>query len=96
MKSPRRYGAFLVGIALFSLPAVLMAQSDRGAVTGTILDPASATVPGAQLILRNTETGAITETKTTPTGNYTFTSIPVGTYDLTVQASGFKTAVEKG
>jgi hypothetical protein len=72
-----------------------MAQSDRGAVTGTILDPASATVPGAQLILRNTETGAITETKTTPTGNYTFTSIPVGTYDLTVQASGFKTAVEK-
>jgi hypothetical protein len=73
----------------------LMAQSDRGAVTGTILDPANATVPGAQLTLRNSETGVLTEARTTPTGNYTFTSIPVGTYDLTVQAAGFKTAVEK-
>jgi hypothetical protein len=95
MKIAGRNRVFLVGMALFSFSAALMAQSDRGTVTGTILDPADATVPGAELVLRNTETGVLTTTQTTPTGNYTFTSIPVGTYDLTVKAMGFKTAVEK-
>ena len=79
---------FLAAVAAFS-------QNDRGAVTGSVTDPANAAVPGAKLTLRNTETGVLSETQTTPSGDYTFTSIPVGTYDLTVQAAGFKTAVRK-
>ena len=47
------------------------------------------------MTLRNVDTGVLSDTKTTPTGDYTFTSIPVGTYDLTVQAVGFKMAVQK-
>ena len=82
-------------VCLLVFAAVGLAQNDRGTVTGTVTDPTDATVPGAKLVLRNTETGALSETQTTPTGNYTFTSLPVGTYDLTVQAAGFKTEVEK-
>jgi hypothetical protein len=74
--------------------ALAAAQSDRGAITGTVMDPANAAVPGAVLSLRNTETGAQAETQTTPTGNFTFSSLPVGTYDLTAQAPGFKKQVE--
>jgi Carboxypeptidase regulatory-like domain/TonB dependent receptor len=75
--------------------ALAMAQSDRGSLTGTVKDPADATVPSAKLVLRNVDTGALKEAETTTTGNYTFTSIPVGTYDITVKAAGFKTAVQK-
>jgi hypothetical protein len=74
--------------------AMAIAQNDRGSVTGTITDPANASVPGAKLVLKNADTGALTETETTPTGNYTFTSISVGRYQLTIQAAGFKTAVQ--
>ena len=76
--------------------ALAMAQNDRGSVTGTVIDPTGANVPAAKLALRNTESGALLETQTTPTGNYTFASVPVGTYDLTVEAQGFKTAVQQG
>ncbi len=76
--------------------AAAFAQSDRGAITGTVKDPAEAAVPGAKLILRNIETGVRSEAQTTPTGNYVFPAVPVGTYELTVQAPGFKNAVESG
>ena len=75
--------------------ALATAQNNRGTLTGAITDPAAASVPGAKLTLRNTETGAMAEAQTTPTGNYTFPSLPVGTYDLTVKAAGFKTIVQK-
>src|ERR1700686_2217698 len=72
-----------------------LGQSDRGTLTGTINDPADASVPGAKLTLRNTETGVVAVGQTTPTGNYTFPSLPVGFYDLTVEAAGFKKSVQK-
>ena len=74
--------------------ASAMAQSDRGGITGTVTDPANAVIPGAKLVLRNVDTGAVTQAETTPSGNFTLSSLPVGTYDLTVQAAGFKTAVQ--
>src|SRR5579862_5987532 len=58
--------------ALMLLGAALAAaQSDRGTITGTVTDPANSAVPGGQLVLRNIDTGAVREAKTTPTGNFT-------------------------
>ena len=37
----------------------------------------------------------VAQAQTTQTGNYTFPSLPVGSYDLTVEAAGFKKSVEK-
>ena len=76
--------------------ALATAQSDRGTITGTILDPASAVVPGAKLVLRNTDNGATTETESTVTGNFTLPSLPVGLYDLSVEVAGFKRVTQKG
>ena len=72
-----------------------LAQNDRGTLTGMVKDPADASVPEAKLALRNTETGALTEGQTTLTGNYMFPSLPVGSYELTVEAAGFKKSVQK-
>ena len=60
-------------IALFAglSAACLLAQGDRGTMTGTVTDPADAIVPGAAVVARNTETGAEYTTVSTKNGNYT-------------------------
>src|SRR5689334_4674055 len=74
----------------------MWAQSDRGTITGTITDPAGAVVPGAKITLTNTETAALMETISTPTGNYTIPSVPIGLYNLSVEAAGFNKKIQQG
>ncbi|MEI9974255.1 MAG: carboxypeptidase-like regulatory domain-containing protein [Ignavibacteriota bacterium] len=76
--------------------AVLFAQADRGTITGTIVDPANAVVPGAKIVAVNTQTGSRSDAVATETGNYTLTSLPAGTYDITVEVAGFKTTLRTG
>ena len=69
----------------------LFAQNDRGVITGTIKDPSGAVVPGAQVTAVQTGTNARFRTNSTSTGDYTVPSLPVGTYQLRVENTGFKT-----
>src|SRR5687767_636334 len=78
------------------LALVTFAQSDRGTITGTISDSAGAVVPGAAVQLRNVLTGAVYETVTTETGNYTVAQLPIAPYDLTVQMPGFTRYIQQG
>src|SRR5262245_31303840 len=84
-----------IGMSLL-LVAAAFSQSDRGTLTGTVTDPANAVVPAAKLTARNVETGGVFETVTTPTGNYTLTSLPIGTYDLTAESPGFSKKTQTG
>ncbi|HWB85037.1 MAG TPA: TonB-dependent receptor [Bryobacteraceae bacterium] len=70
-----------------------LAQSDRGTITGTVLDPAAAVVAGARVTATNANNGSVSETSTTGTGNYTLASLPAGEYALSVEAPGFKKEV---
>ena len=80
-----------VAIALFVLLTLTaFAQSDRGTITGTISDPAGAVVPNAQVEVRNTGTGTTYQASSSGTGNYTLSSLPIGTYELSVTVTGFK------
>lgn len=79
-----------VFIACLLLAAAAMAQSDRGTITGTIADPAAASVPGAKVVARNMENGSVFDTTSTVTGDYTLTSLPAGKYEVSVTAAGFK------
>ena len=72
------------------------AQSDRGTITGKIVDPAGAMIPDAQVEAKNFATGAVYQTMSSGTGNYTLAQLPVGTYQLTATASGFKQYVQTG
>jgi hypothetical protein len=66
------------------------AQGDRGTITGTVSDPTGAVVPNANIQVTNSDTSASYKVATTNTGNYTLANLPVGTYVLLVDASGFK------
>jgi hypothetical protein len=84
--------ALLLISATFS--ATLLAQGDRGSITGAVVDQAGALVAGASVVAKNTETQVTYPTATTNTGDYTLQGIPIGSYNLTVTVSGFKTFVE--
>jgi hypothetical protein len=73
----------------------LIAQTDRGAITGTITDPAGAVIGSATVTLTNPATGVKTVTKSTAAGVYSFSQINPAVYDLEAEATGFKKAVVK-
>ena len=72
------------------LAASLYSQGGRGTITGTVSDPAGAVVAGAPIQTKNVETGAVYDVTTSTTGNYTFSQLPVGTYEVVVSVAGFK------
>ena len=75
---------------------VVFGQSDRGTITGTVSDPAGAVVASAPVEAKNTATGTVYPVATSGTGNYTLSQLPVGTYEISVTAPGFKKAVRAG
>src|SRR5206468_2660239 len=79
-----------------ALTGVLYAQLDRGALTGTVSDPSGAVIPEVRVSARNTATNAVYETKSTQAGQYTVPNLPVGTYEITFEANGFKKLVRSG
>jgi Carboxypeptidase regulatory-like domain/TonB dependent receptor len=82
----------LIKILLLScvLAATMLAQGDRGTITGTISDPQGAVVASAPIEARHVETAAVFTAATSATGNYNLSQLPVGTYSLTVTVPGFK------
>src|SRR5262245_36815831 len=69
------------------------AQTSRGTVTGTVLDPSGAVVGGAHVTLTGVETGVHLATNSNEAGVYRFDAVDLGVYVLTVTQPGFATYV---
>ncbi|HEV8183000.1 MAG TPA: carboxypeptidase-like regulatory domain-containing protein, partial [Candidatus Angelobacter sp.] len=77
--------------------ALANAQSAASAqISGTVVDPQGAVVPGAKVTATNSATGVQRSVNTTSTGNYTIPNLQPGTYDVKVEAKGFAQASSKG
>jgi hypothetical protein len=74
----------------------LLAQGDRGTITGTVTDPSGAVIVGATVTATNTGTGVATKTATSSSGVYTIPFLPIGKYDVSAEQSGFKKYVATG
>lgn len=74
----------------------LLAQSDRGTITGTVTDPSGAVIVGANITATNKSTGVSTRVATTTAGTFTIPSLQVGPYEISVEHSGFKKFVRSG
>ena len=74
------------------LTVTATAQTFRGAIHGSVEDPSGGVVANAQVKATDTATGAEHSTVTTSGGEFTFQDIPLGTYQVTVTASGFSKA----
>ena len=88
----------LILAMLFSVANVAGAQqATSGSISGTVTDSTGAVIKGATVTLTNTDRGEIIRTLTTnSTGFYTATSLPLGTYTVKVEDSGFKTDLVTG
>ena len=79
--------------AVFMVLAVvgsISAQTFRGAILGTVTDPNGAVVPEATVTAKNVATGIERSTVTDEFGNYSLPELQTGTYEVTVQKSGFQ------
>ena len=82
-----------VMLLLFSLAAnSALAQGTTASLLGSVTDKFDKTVPGAQVVARNTQTNLSRETTTNEQGDYRMDFLPTGTYELQVAAPGFKKA----
>lgn len=69
-----------------------MAQESSGKVIGTVTDQQGAVIPDAKVTVINTGTQIRRETVADKEGNFQVLSVPVGTYQVSVERAGFKKA----
>jgi hypothetical protein len=74
----------------------VIAQEVSAGVTGRITDPTGAAIVGATVTATEVDRRTAWPTETTVEGVYALPRIPAGTYEITVEARGFRTAVRPG
>src|SRR5216684_3346380 len=98
MRSEQRSSWWGLGVGFLSLllAGAAAAQSDRGAIAGSVLDSTGAAVTGASVTLKGVDTGSVYKTVSSSSGGYRLNDLAIGHYDVTVEAAGFKTSLQKG
>ncbi len=64
-----------------------------GAISGVVSDPVGALVPNAKVVLKDEVNGTKKEAVTNGSGQFLFPDLPFGSFEITVTAAGFETAV---
>jgi len=78
-----------------SLAVPVSAQVNNASLTGLVTDSAGAVVPNASVTVKNKATDLESVATTDSSGYYTFASLPVGAYTVTIELPGFKKAVHE-
>ena len=74
---------------MLALAPAAYGQQTAGNIEGRIIDQQSAPVPGATVTAVNSQTGYNRSAVTDSEGLYRLSALPIGTYDLKVDMSGF-------
>ena len=86
--------AIIFGLAFSSL-LFGQGQAVSARLSGTVIDPASAGIPGANVTLSNSETGFKRQFATSELGQYSFPLVPPGRYELRVEKTGFDALIRR-
>ncbi len=76
-------------LVVLSLAVAADAQTFRGAINGTVVDPSGAVIPNVAVKATESNTGIDHNTVTTSEGVFSLQDIPLGFYKVSVTASGF-------
>jgi hypothetical protein len=96
--SPKQLASWILCLAICIVlqAAGAQAQQATALITGTVKDPSGAVVDGAKVTLRNSNTNIARSVTTNKDGYYSFSLVPIGTYELTVEQRGFEKYVHSG
>ncbi len=83
-------------VAIIAPGVSAAAQQITGSIRGTVIDPTGATVLGASVTAKQTETGLTRRALSDHNGAYVLLELPVGHYRLQVEAKGFETYIQQG
>ena len=79
-----------------AIPTLLSAQGTTGRIVGRVADPGGAVLANVKVTLVNEGTSVGRDSKTNESGDYDFVEVPVGTYRLEFDLTGFKKNVRRG
>ena len=86
-----------IGFVLATVyPASLHAQAVNGTILGIVQDQQGGAIGNAEVTARSLDTGVIRKTTSEDNGEYRITSVPAGSYEVSITAPGFKTDVRSG
>ena len=80
-------------LCVLLMSAIVVGQTFRGTILGTVTDPTGLVVAGASVKVKNTATGLERTTTTTADGSYSVPELQVGSYTVTISQPGFQTSV---
>src|ERR1017187_1933699 len=86
----------LAVLAAFLLVTAGLAQQPTAQITAIISDASGAVVPGALIKVVNLATGLHWEAQSNESGNYTFSNLSPGDYQIAVSREGFTTVNRTG
>jgi hypothetical protein len=94
---PRRGRVILLATLLAVwLAGALVAQSNQGSMSGTVMDSSGAVVPDVKITAKESASGTVYTAVSSSAGTYTFPNLRIGTYDVSAEYKGFKTAQSTG
>ncbi len=86
----------VAALVLLLAGTAVLGQTTSATLSGTIRDASGAVVPDVKLSAKNTQTGAVRDSKTDGDGRYSLPNLDPGQYELRAERSGFKTLVQSG
>src|SRR5580765_4021399 len=83
-------------VAIMAAPAVAVAQTDTGEISGVVRDTQGGVLPGVTIVAEHLDSGTRIEHVTDGEGRYFLPSLRTGTYNLTADLTGFRRIIRSG
>ena len=92
----QRLTASFIAAVVLALPFAAFAQTERGTITGVVMDSSKAAVPGVSIAVINAGTNNATNVVSSDSGTYSAANLPPGTYRIEATIQGFQTSKVEG
>ena len=94
--SLKRVTVLCLTVVVLAVPFGALAQTERGTITGIVMDSSKAAVPGDSMRVVNTATNVATNVVSSESGSYSAANLPPGPYRVEASLPGFQTSNVEG
>jgi hypothetical protein len=96
MGTAKRTCLLLTCLLMLFVAGALYAQSISSTITGEVVDPQGSVVPNAKVTANNVSKNLLLSANTDAQGRFVFAQIEAGSYNITIEAPGFKKLEKNG